>query len=282
MQGRPSGHRGRRRSDSRVVCAVRKLEIRNYFQCGIVVRRRPRVRRWRTTTSIIAAWAFWGGPTSGGVIRRNTFTDIMGTGLGVGGCAGTVVEENVILRWHMNPYKVVAWAGPAIICNGASGWCMRNNVVADCHDAAVWEDCCGNGITSTATPCTTSAATVSTSRRACDGTVLQWNTVFDSGRGIGFRENFGQHRLRELYFPQQAGRGHRHVRPEQPLKADADDVQLADRQRHGMRPSGRTSPKEPAQMFDHNVYKFQDWPDVDLRGTGSPRPRRSTRTSMSK
>ena len=23
--------------------------------------------------------------------------------------------------------------------------------------------------------------------------------------------------------------------------------------------------KEPAHIFDHNVYKFQDWPDVDLR-----------------
>ena len=63
----------------------------------------------------------WGSPTSGGVIRRNTFTDIMGTGLSLGGARATVVEENLVLRSYLNPYKVVAWAGPAIICNGGHG-----------------------------------------------------------------------------------------------------------------------------------------------------------------
>ena len=112
---------------------IRKLEVRNFIGSGLVV---CGGHEFLVEDNYVhhCGNGLWGSPTSGGVIRRNTFTDIMGIGLSlIGGARGTILEENVVLRSHLNPYKVVAWDGGAIICNGAFGLIMRNNVVADCQ-----------------------------------------------------------------------------------------------------------------------------------------------------
>ena len=63
---------------------VRKLEIRNYVQSGVGV---SGGHEFIVEDNYVhhCGYGIWGGPTSGGVIRRNTFTDIMGTCLGIGG-----------------------------------------------------------------------------------------------------------------------------------------------------------------------------------------------------
>ena len=63
---------------------IRKLEVRNYVQSGIVV---CAGHDFVVEDNYVhhCGDGIWGGPTSGGVIRRNTFTDILGTTLGLGG-----------------------------------------------------------------------------------------------------------------------------------------------------------------------------------------------------
>jgi hypothetical protein len=143
------------------------------------------------------------------VIRRNTFSDIMGTSLSLGGARGTIAEENVILRSHLNPYKVVAWTGPAIICNGPMGLVIRNNILADCHDSAVWEDCWGLGLLLYGNTMYNLGADGFYIEAGVKGTVLPWNTVFDCGGGlyvtIEFRNETGQNVTRQYLVGAGAG-----------------------------------------------------------------------------
>ena len=45
-----------------------------------------------------------GNPSGKGYVRRNILTDLTGPGMIFGGACGTVIEGNVIKRWHINPY----------------------------------------------------------------------------------------------------------------------------------------------------------------------------------
>jgi hypothetical protein len=242
---------------------VRRLEVRDYVQSGIVV---CRGHEFVVEDNYVhhCGNGIWGSPTSGGVIRRNTFTDIMGTTLGLGGARGTIVEENVVLRSHLNPYKIVAWSGPAIICNGPMGLVVRNNIVADCHDAAVWEDCYGLGFLLYGNTMHNLDGDGFYIEAEVRGTVLQWNTVYDSGSGIGFRQNRANVAFENYFFHNGRGIGIGTCDAFCPVKADAVMYNwLID---NGMGSAfGPDCSNEPAQIFDHNVYKFQDWPDVDLR-----------------
>ena len=125
---------------------VRKLEIRNYFNYGIFADGCTDVTVEDNYIHHCGV-AFWGGNITGSVVRHNTCTDSMGTEMGVNGSRCMTVEENLIMRWNLNPYKVVSWGGCGIVCNGARGLVLRNNVIADGPDSGVWPDCCGNGIT---------------------------------------------------------------------------------------------------------------------------------------
>jgi hypothetical protein len=251
-------------ANSRSYARVRKLEIRNYIQAGIGV---SGGHEFVVEDNYVhhCGYGIWGGPTSGGVIRRNTFTDIMGTCLGIGGARGTIVEENLILRSHLNPYRVVAWSGPAIICNGAFGLIIRNNVVADCHDAAVWEDCWGLGLLLYGNTMYNLGGDGFYIEAGVRGTVLQWNTVFDCGHGIGFRENWANVAFENYFFHNSGGVGIGTCEASRGVKANTVMYNwLID---NGMGSSfAPNASKEPAQIFDHNIYKFQNWPDVDLRG----------------
>ena len=65
---------------------IRKLEIRNFISSGLVL---CRGHEFRVEDNYVhhCGHGLWGGPTSAGVIRRNTFTDIMGVCLQLGGLA---------------------------------------------------------------------------------------------------------------------------------------------------------------------------------------------------
>ena len=112
---------------------VRKLELRNFISYGFFV---DNAREFVVEDNYIhhCGAGLWGGNTTGSMIRRNTVTDITGVALGFSGERGLIVEGNLVQRAHQNPYKVVAWDGSALICNGAMGLVMRNNVVMGSSD----------------------------------------------------------------------------------------------------------------------------------------------------
>ena len=234
---------------------VRKLEIRNYVQTGIVL---CRAHEFLVTDNYVHHCdnGIWGSPTSGGVIRRNTFTDIMWTALGMNGAIATTVEENVILRYHLNPYKRVAWAGPALVCNASKALILRNNIFADAQASAVWEDCWGLGLLlygNTIFDVDDSGFYIEAGSR---GTVLQWNTVFDCGAGIGFRENWANTAFENYFFHNRSGVGIGTCDASRGVKCDTVMYNwLID---NGMGCGFAPNPGgEPAQIFDHNIYKFQ-------------------------
>jgi hypothetical protein len=246
----------------RMYVCVRKLEIRNFITDGI----------WAddciecvTEDNHIhhCGAAFWGGNITGGAIRRNTFTDLMGTGMGVGGARSTIVEENLILRWNMNPYKVVSWGGCGIICNGGRALVLRNNVIADGPDSAVWPDCCGNGITIYGNTVYHVRGDGFYIEAGVYGTILRWNTIFDSGSGITFRENFGNNAFENYVY--HTSRALAIATCDQDNRPKADVMMYNWIIDNGM--GAAFAPdlsNEPAHVLDHNIYKFQNWPDVDL------------------
>ena len=243
---------------------IRKLEVRNFIGNGLVT---CGGHEFFVEDNYVhhCGCGLWGNPTSGGVIRRNTFTDLMGIALSLSASRGTICEENVVLRVHLNPYKVVAWDGSAIICNAAFGLILRNNVVADCTDiSAVWEDCYGLGLLLYGNTFYRMTGDGFYIEASVKGTVLQWNTVFDSGSGIGFRQNWGNVAYDNYFFRNRRGVSIGSCDSAIPVKADAVMYNwLID---NGVGSCFGPSPsKDPAQIFDHNVYKFLDWPDADLK-----------------
>ena len=170
----------------------------------------------------------------------------------------------MILRSHLNPYRIVAWSGPAIICNGPMGMVVRNNIVADCREAALWVDCSGLGLLLYGNAMRNLGGDGYYIEACVRGTVLQWNTVSDSGSGIGFRQNWANVALENYFFHNVRGIGIGSCDFFTPVKGDAVMYNwLID---NGMGSAfGPDLSKEPAQIFDHNIYKFQDWPDVDIR-----------------
>jgi hypothetical protein len=209
--------------------------------------------------------AFWGGNVTGSVVRRNTCTDLMGTGMGVGGARCMIVEENLILRWNQNPYKVVSWGGCGLVCNGAKGLVLRNNVIADGPDSGVWPDCCGNGVTIYGNTIYRMRGDGFYIEAGLYGTILRWNTVFDSGSGITFRENFGNNAFENYIF--RTGRALAIATCDQDNRPKANVMMYNWLIDNGMGAAfGPDLSNEPAHVFDHNIYKFQNWPDVDLSG----------------
>ncbi|NQT92158.1 MAG: hypothetical protein HQ559_05300, partial [Lentisphaerae bacterium] len=98
------------------------------------------------------------------------------------------------------------------------------------------------------------------------GTVLRWNTVFDNGNGIGFRQNWGNLAFENYVF--------RNRREGLSIgSCDQDGMPKCNSMMYnwvidnGIGSSfGPDRLNQPAHVFDHNVYKFLSWPDVDLRG----------------
>ena len=178
---------------------VRKLEIRNYFNYGIFADGCTDVTVEDNYIHHCGV-AFWGGIITGSVVRRNTFTDLMGTGVGVERLArhgrgrerASAVEQEPLqggllgrMRDHLQRCRALV---------------LRNNVIADGPDSGVWPDCCGNGITIYGNTIYRVRGDGFYIEAGVYGTILRWNTVFDSGSGITFRENFGNNAFENYIF----------------------------------------------------------------------------------
>ena len=97
------------------------------------------------------------------------------------------------------------------------------------------------------------------------GTVLRW-IPSSAAVKASFSAKTGEHGLRELPVPEsQVRAGHRLVRPGRTAQGRHDGLQLGDRQRRGLELLAPTCTASP-HNFDHNTYKFQDWPNADLKG----------------
>ena len=169
---------------------IRKLEIRRFNQGGVIL---------CDGTDAVAQDNYIHhcgqgincGNSSCALIRRNIISDIMTVGVSSGGVRDTIVESNVIKRFHYNPYKLGNYSG-SFMCNCSFGLILRNNVITEPMSRGAggpWPDCASMGI----------AGYGNTVYRITDngfyieagvyGTVLRWNTVFENDTGIVFRAN---------------------------------------------------------------------------------------------
>ena len=170
----------------------------------------------------------------------------------------------MILRSNINPYKIIAWDGAAVCCNCAFGLAMRNNFIADCPDiSAIWPDCSAAGIMLYGNTIRNTGGGFYIEAGAM-GTVLRWNTVSDSGGGIGFRDNVANVALENYIFHNHGGMNIGTCDEDDNPKANAMMYNWLIDNGSGTA-YGPDRYKESAHIFDHNVYKFLDWPDVDLR-----------------
>jgi hypothetical protein len=133
---------------------------------------------------------------------------------------------------------------------------IRNNVLADCQESAVWEDCWGQGLLIYGNTLRNLRGDGFYIEAGVKGTVLEWNTVMDCSGGIGFRENWANVAY-ENYFL----RNHRAVGVGScdsfiPVRADTVAYNWMIDNEAGCA-FGPNTDREPAQLFDHNVYKFR-------------------------
>ena len=234
---------------------VRKLEVRNYIGTGIGI---YNAHEFIVEDNHVhhCGHGLWGGPSSTGFIRRNTIADIMKIGMGLGGARGTIVEENVVKRTHLNPYKIIAWDGAAIICNSSFGFLLRNNVVADCADATgVWPDCGGLGFGFYGNTIYNVNGCGFYIEASVTGAILRWNCVFNNGAGVVFRQNWANTAF-ENYTFRNRGTGLAIGSCDQDGMPKADAMMYNWVIDNGVGASfGPDRLKQPAHAFDHNVYK---------------------------
>ena len=198
----------------------------------------------------------WGGFNSGGIIRGNTFSDIMSIGMNVGGARGTVIEGNLIKRFHVNPFKTssgqAGYYSAAIMCNGAFGLVARNNIITEADVDGLWPDCTSSGISAYGNTLY-GLNTGFYIEADAHGTVLQWNTVFENGNGIVFRQNAANTILENYVFNNR--RGGLAI-----ASCDVPGIRANTMMYNSVVGNGGgasfapDSSKAPAHVFDHNVY----------------------------
>jgi parallel beta-helix repeat protein len=198
----------------------------------------------------------WGNINSGGIIRGNTFSDIMAIAMSVGGSRGTIVEGNLIKRYHFNPFKTnggasASYYSAAIMCNASFGLVVRNNIITEGDVSGVWPDCSSTGISLYGN---TLCGTGFYIEAGVHGTVLQWNTVFDTQDGIVLRQNAANTVLENYVFNN--GRSGLGIWSCDSYKAvKANTVMYNWVIGNGLGSGfGPDSSKATAHVFDHNVY----------------------------
>jgi parallel beta-helix repeat protein len=237
---------------------IRKLEIRRFNQGGVIV--------CDGTNAVVqdnyihyCGQGLDCGSSAQALIHRNIISDIMTVGMGAGGVHGTVVESNVIKRFHYNPYKLGNYSG-SFMCNGSFGLIIRNNIITEPMSRGAggpWPDCASMGI----------AGYGNTIYRVTDhgfyieagvyGTVLRWNTVFENDYGITFRGNNANTAF-ENYVFNNRGQGLAMGTPDQEdtdPKANRMTYNWVINNGVGVNtgPNGRG---EIANAFDHNTYQL--------------------------
>ena len=237
---------------------IRKLEVRGFNGNGICV---YNAHEFIVEDNYVhlCQCAIFGNPSGAGSVCRNFITDITGPGMILGGAQGTVVEGNVIKRWHINPYRDNYYSC-SLMCNGAFGLCIRYNVITENvrPDAGgPWPDCSSTGISAYGNTIYNLKGNGFYIEAGILGTVLRWNTVFETDSGITFRANCANVAFQNYVFNCR-GRG---------LNIGSPDQEDVDPKANAMmynwlidNGSGAgTDPnrdKEIASVFDHNTYKL--------------------------
>jgi hypothetical protein len=235
---------------------IRKLEIRGFNNSGICVYNGQEFVVEDNCVHFCRT-GLWGNPSGAGVIRRNTFTDLMACGLGVGGAQGTVIENNLVKRWHINPYRTNYYSA-ALMCNAAFGLCVRYNVITEnvCPDAGgPWPDCASTGISLYGNALYRMKGNGFYIEAGVLGTVLRWNTVFENDNGITFRANCANVAFENYVFSNR-GSGLNIGSPDQ-----EDVVPKANAMMYNWvidngvgAGTGPDRDKQIAHAFDHNTY----------------------------
>ena len=266
---------------------IRKLEIRGFNGNGITVYNGHEFMVEDNYVHLCAVGAF-GNPSGPGVIRRNIFTDLTGPGLVFGGACGTVIECNVIKRWHINPYRNNNYSC-ALMCNACFGLVVRYNVITENVRPDIggpWPDCASTGISMYGNSIYRLKGHGFYIEAGVLGTVLRWNSIFEVDSGITFRANCANVAFQNYVFNCR-GAG---------LNIGSPDQEDAEPRANGMAynwiidngvgaGTGADRDKEIANSFDHNTYKLPagrtlqlQWPAV----SGHRKPAQGSRPGDSR
>ena len=169
---------------------VRKLEVCGFNDCGITVYNGQEFIIEDNYVHLCDLGVA-GNPSGKGYVRRNILTDLAGPGMLFGLASGTIIEGNVIKRWHINPYRTNNYSC-ALMCNSSFGLCIRNNVITEniCPDVGgPWPDNAWTGISAYGNAIYRLRGIGYYIEAWALGTVLRWNTIFETDNGITFRGN---------------------------------------------------------------------------------------------
>ena len=237
---------------------LRKMEIRRFNFRGIWS---DRSNEFLAEDNYVhhCGTGVWGGSTSGQIIRGNIISDIMTIAMYVHTSRGMTIENNVIKHFHVNPFKTEGslsadYYSGSIMCNSMFGLLIRNNIIAQSigNVSGPWPDCGSTGITIYGNTIYGLKGDGFYIEDAVHGTVLKWNTVFENGNGIVFRQNFANTAFENYVFN---NRGVGLVIGSCEAGVRADGMMYNWVIGNGVGVSfGPDKTGEPAHAFDHNIY----------------------------
>ena len=235
---------------------VRKMEIRRYNFRGIIA---DRSNEFLAEDNYVhhCAVGIWAGQASGQILRGNTISDIIGVAVLTHGSRGAIIENNVLKRFHLNPFKTEGslssdYYSGSIMCNAMFGLVIRNNVITDSDVSGPWPDCGSTGIIIYGNSIYGLRSDGFYIEDAVHGTVLKWNSVFDNNNGIIFRQNFANTAF-ENYVFNNRGVGLGIGSCEAGVRADGMMYNWVIGNGVGVS-FGPDKTGEPAHAFDHNIY----------------------------
>jgi len=138
----------------------------------------------------IAAWG-----VSGGRILHNVMSDLFYSGISMTGGRAVVVDNNVIRRFNLNPYRIgnIYVSSIGMVGGQVLGNVIRNNVITDLMTGSAsgggpWPDCGGAGLILYGNSVFRMGSGFYIEAGSF-GCTLRWNAVYDNVEGIALRAN---------------------------------------------------------------------------------------------